>query len=65
MRVTPGFDCARFARSCGAGDKNPEFTLSEIELIIACLAPSKVGVTFAEGGRGSTGSAPEGHGMAY
>ena len=58
-RVTPGFDWARFARSCGAGDKNPEFTLSEVELITACRAPSKVGSTFAEGGRGSAGSVPK------
>jgi hypothetical protein len=29
--------------------KNPEFTLSEVELITARLAPSEVGSTFAEG----------------
>src|ERR1700751_6324476 len=58
-RVTPGFDWVSPARSWGAGDKNPEFTLSEVEPITACLAPSKVGVTFADAGRGSAGSVPK------
>src|SRR6266478_6879317 len=58
-RVTPGGDWASPARSCGAGDKNPEFTLSAGELITASLAPSEVGSTFAERGRGSAGSAPK------
>src|SRR6266403_1996309 len=58
-RVTPGFDWARFARSCGAGDKNPEFKLSVGEPIVACLAPSNVGVTPGETGRGSAGSVPK------
>src|SRR6476661_4844688 len=57
-RVTPGADCARLARSCGAGVRKPELTLSEDELITACRAPSDEGTTPAEGGRGSAGSVP-------
>jgi len=33
--------------------------LSVVELIVACLAPSEVGVTPAEGGLGSAGSFPK------
>src|SRR5215469_14435657 len=58
-RVTPGGDWASLALSCGAGDKNPEFTLSPGVLITACLAPSEVSTTFVEGGRGSSGSTPK------
>jgi len=57
--LTPGDDWARFGRSCGAGDRNPEFTLSAGEVITACLAPSAVGDTFADGGLGSSGSMPK------
>src|SRR5262245_21373544 len=58
-RVTPGLDCARLARSCGAGDRNPEFTLSEGEPTTACRAPSDVSDTPTDGGRGSAGSVPK------
>src|SRR6202521_5330331 len=58
-RVTPGGDWASPALSCGAEVKNPELTLSVGEPMTACLAPSEVGSTFAEGGRGSAGSAPK------
>lgn len=57
-RVTPGGDWASLGRSCGAGERNPELTLSAGEPITACLAPSELVVTFAEGGLGSAGSAP-------
>jgi hypothetical protein len=57
-RVTPGFACARFARSCGVGDRNPEFTLSDVDPMVASRAPSEVGDTLADAGRGSSGSAP-------
>jgi hypothetical protein len=57
-RVTPGGDWASPARSCGAGDRNPEFTLAEGEAMIAWRAPSESGSTLAEGGRGSAGSVP-------
>src|SRR5262252_11056314 len=59
-RVMPGFDCTRLARSCGVGVRNPEFTLSEGELMTAVRAPSAVrdDDTFS-GGRGSAGSVPK------
>src|SRR5690242_18136946 len=56
--VTPGFDCGRLARSCGAGVRNPELTLSDGETMVAARAPSVVSETFADAGRGSTGSVP-------
>ncbi len=41
-------------------DENPEFTVSPVELITACLlTPSEPGCTLIEGGRGSAGSVPK------
>ena len=57
-RVTPGGDWASPARSCGAGDRNPEFTVSEAEAMTACRAPSASANTFADGGRGSASRNP-------
>src|SRR5205085_9669872 len=58
-RVMPGFARARFARSCGVGDRNPEFTLSDVDAIVASRGPTDVGDTFADAGRGSAGSVPK------
>src|SRR5262245_25449413 len=58
-RVVPGADWGRLARSCGDGERNPEFTLSVGEAITAPRAPSDVSDTLADGGRGSAGSAPK------
>src|SRR5260370_4969402 len=58
-RVTPtgGCTCATGAgacgtplRSCAAGAMNPECTLSAVELIMACRAPSGSADTLADSG---------------
>lgn len=57
--MIPGAACARFALSWGVGDRNPELTLSDVELMVAYLAPSELGCTLVEAGRGSAGSVPK------
>ncbi len=57
-RVTPRGDWASPFRSCGAATMTPECTLSVVELITACRAPSTSTVTLAEGGMGFAGSIP-------
>jgi len=37
----------------------PECTLSEVELMVACSAPSASGLTLPEGGKGCAGSVPK------
>jgi len=50
--------CATPVRSCPDAIIHPEFTLSAVELITACRAPSASTVTLAEGGTRSAGSMP-------
>src|SRR5579864_51087 len=43
----------------GEETMKPECTLSEVELMVACSAPSASGLTFDDGGIGLPGSSPK------
>src|SRR5437660_2383329 len=58
-RVGPSGVCGKPISSWGAETMKPECTLSEVEAMVACSAPSASTLTLSEGGNGSCGSVPK------